>query len=79
MADETTIAPAQITELRAVPAEEINKMADQILEAAHSMNRTNEAMEDLSASLYELKKAKDAYDEMAPQVKAQMRSLTTRL
>lgn len=79
MAEETTIVPAQITELRAVPAEEINKMADQILEAAHNMNRTNEAMEDLHQSLFKLAEAKDSYDKIAPKVKKQMRDLTTRL
>jgi hypothetical protein len=74
-----TIVPKQVTELRAVPAEDINKMADQVLEATLCVNRSNEALEDLSASLVAFKKAKDTYDRMAPQVKQQMRNIVTRL
>ena len=79
MAEEVAITPAQITELKAVSAEQINEMANQVLETAKSVNNTNTALEDLSASLYELKKAKDVYDKMAPHVKTQMRNLVTRL
>lgn len=80
MADnEIVVSPQQITELRAISSETINEMADKVLEVAHEQNRTNEALEDFSASLYELKKAKDTYDKMAPTVKKQIRDLATRL
>lgn len=78
MAD-TTIVPKQVTDLRAVPAEEINNMSDQVLEATRNVNQANEALEDLSASLVAFKKAKDTYDRMAPQVKQQMRAIAVRL
>lgn len=73
------VSPKQITELRSVPAEAVNEMADQVLAVAHEQNKTNEALEDFSASLYELKKAKDIYDKMVPTVKKQIRDLASRL
>ena len=79
MANEKAITPSQITDLKAVPAEAIDEMGEKILEAARSVNGTNEALKDLSASIYELKKAKDVYDSIAPKVKTQMRNLVTRL
>lgn len=79
MENTAIISPEQITQLKQVAPEDIEKLSEGIIEVAQTTSRANDALRDLSASLGKLREVREQYDKLIPGIKNTMRDLAVRI
>lgn len=77
--EENAITPSMVNEIMSIPAEDIAKISEEVIEATKVTNKASEELVHLSSCLSDFANTHETYQERASHVRNQMRNIASRL